>query len=94
MSVCSGMLAALLYIVVTSGGLLGGAETSSDSAPINVTFQKEEQSYEANWVIMDQPRCCSDCTYVAAGFKCKVKSCLQNCPWARSAASPTALPMF
>lgn len=47
----------------------------------------EEQSYEANWVIMDQPRCCSDCTYVAAGFKCKVKSCLQNCPWARSAGN-------
>lgn len=46
-----------------------------------------ERPYEANWVIVDQPRCCSDCTYVAAGFKCKVKSCLQNCPWARSAGN-------
>jgi len=45
----------------------------------------ESRPYEANWVITDQPRCCSDCTYVAAGFKCKVKSCLHNCPWARSA---------
>ena len=45
----------------------------------------EELPYEANWVITDQPRCCSDCTFVAAGFKCKVKSCLHNCPWARSA---------
>jgi hypothetical protein len=36
------MLAALVYIVVTSGGELGGGETSSDSGPINVTIQKGE----------------------------------------------------
>jgi hypothetical protein len=47
----------------------------------------EPRPYETNWVITEQPRCCSDCTYVAAGFKCKVKSCLHNCPWARSAGN-------
>ncbi|PSN45235.1 hypothetical protein C0J52_06989 [Blattella germanica] len=90
MAVSAGILAVLLFIVVEiawcadeSSVVIGLGEQGSGFDP-NATSSKEEPSYEANWVITDQPRCCSDCTFVALGFKCKVKSCLHNCPWARS----------
>ncbi|KAJ9593603.1 hypothetical protein L9F63_014842 [Diploptera punctata] len=76
-----------------SSVLLGPGETGSGFEP-NATETKGELPYEANWVITEQPRCCSDCTFVAAGFKCKLKSCLQNCPWARSGAPVGSLPIF
>lgn len=94
----SEILVSLVCIVVMfvgeQGVVVRGGEIAPEIEPLNTTQQKETRPYEKNWVIMEQPRCCSDCTYVAAGFKCKVKSCLHNCPWARSAASPTTLPMF
>ncbi|XP_049807451.1 uncharacterized protein LOC126249801 [Schistocerca nitens] len=73
------------------------AETEAEAeaeADAEVDTTVSVQVVEENWTIVLQPRCCSDCTFVSRGFKCKVKSCLSNCPWARSSATPSAVPLF
>ncbi|XP_069678157.1 uncharacterized protein [Periplaneta americana] len=102
------LIVAIVAVTTTSGDedgtTLANGAGDAELGSVNVTSLKVtdtdevqvtgEPPYEANWVITDQPRCCSDCTFVAAGFKCKVKSCLHNCPWARSAAPERAVPVF
>lgn len=44
-----------------------------------------------NWIFVEQPRCCSDCTFVRLRFKCKEKTCLHKCPWAQSSTTGNPL---
>ncbi|KAK7791948.1 hypothetical protein R5R35_002437 [Gryllus longicercus] len=79
----------LLAAALVAAALVAAAATSDSSG---LEFYIAGEQVEEKWIYVDSPRCCSDCTYVSRGWKCKEKTCLLNCPWIVSAASSTRPP--
>ncbi|XP_066995873.1 uncharacterized protein [Anabrus simplex] len=65
----------------------GTDKTTTDDCPTcGLDYYIAGDMVKEKWIYVDTPRCCSDCTYVSHGWKCKEKTCLLNCPWAVSSA--------